>query len=410
MNFSFTGRPRARAERIDQRLELRFIAPPQADRRVVDGSAHLGRACRQGGALIAVELETGVLPGQTAGFEQSLRHCRLIGDEVFVVEFDHAIAAHLAPMLHEGGIGEMVAAQILKIVGKRISHAEQGFVHRVAHIDGAAPDMDDACVRQGRCDQPDIEKIHRCFIHHPVSRGGWKPRAVIPPNRRDVELCGPPDQFLAVRCGSGEVHDGGREIAGLTAALYLAVRTQYAIDQRRSAARQSQDENRPRIGMARALPASVGAAGAGAELPRDLLHRCDIVFDAVAQQAAAGVRGAFQCIKGLRMAAQILEFLRHRIAKGDRGSRCQSGPGERLLQFADVIEFDGLPAQRGAVVVGVVVVGSELDDARERSVRFIEPPKRNQAGGPVVQRLRIARPEHRGPGIAPLSLAVQIQM
>ena len=268
------------------------------------------------------------LPGEVTRRDQAAALAFKVVDKLFVPDLDQARPQSRAPMLHQAGVGAVIAADVGEVVGERVAHAKQGLEHRVADRHRMAPHMDDARVRQGLGDEAEIENVERRLVEqmrwtvgpaaHGARVGGAEQLG------RNVARHG--DALALAVCGGRELRDRERQIVEFAAALHFVAAAQNPVHKRGAAAGQAADEDRRVLGE---------ALNRGGEVTRiesfdDLRHgaRCRLRRGSPAVGAEAPRRGRAPETNSL-VAAQILKLLGEGEAQGNlrvgvlRGFRAQ---------------------------------------------------------------------------------------
>src|SRR5215469_3449201 len=94
-------------------------------------------------------------------------------------------------MAHQTAIGDVVATELLEVIGERIAILEQLLVDRKARRHGSAPNVDDPCARQRALNESAIKIVERHLVGEALGRDAGRPnsRQVVSSQRSEVELC-----------------------------------------------------------------------------------------------------------------------------------------------------------------------------------------------------------------------------
>ena len=133
---------------------------------------YLDRAGCRDRRRVALEIEARLFERQSQSIQQAPGLPLLITDEALVLNLDHAIGQHVAPMAAQSVIGQIIPRQVVK----RVSEPEIALLeHREAGIHGMAPQVYDTGARPGLRSESTNASISRTALSSPIrssSRSG----------------------------------------------------------------------------------------------------------------------------------------------------------------------------------------------------------------------------------------------
>ena len=208
---------------------------------------------------------------------------RGVGNDVFVLYAQHLPGQHGVPVIHHLDVVAVVKPCIREVVGELLALGKQLFETAEAAGHGVTARVDDRCIGQDEMDQPDVPEIVRHLVDE---------------ERRSLAMdAGIVDVFLAERfeffIGQFGKYAGvfrctvlprpapqplrqRQDVGQLQRPIDLRMRRQDLLEQRRSGARQSDDEDRVRRRMTAVRASLEQFPGAdlplGLEIPGHLLR------------------------------------------------------------------------------------------------------------------------------------------
>src|SRR5262245_66594369 len=88
-----------RLQQLDQRREMMLVVAPAMHAGRVQRLTDLFRARRAYRAIVAMELEASVFPGQAAEIEQAPHLALEVADELLIFDVEHEARPHLVPVV-----------------------------------------------------------------------------------------------------------------------------------------------------------------------------------------------------------------------------------------------------------------------------------------------------------------------
>lgn len=159
------------AQRFDQGGDMTLVLAPAFDGFAVNRSSYLIVAGCCNGALGFVELQTGIIPFESAELNHSAAQGFLIIDQIFVLHLQHRDGERLAPMRHQAQILPIVHAKFGQVVGVGMMRVEVLEIDGDAGVDRIAHAMDDLRAGKHQLDQTKILKIVRHLVRDPDGGG-----------------------------------------------------------------------------------------------------------------------------------------------------------------------------------------------------------------------------------------------
>jgi hypothetical protein len=163
-------------------------------------------------------------------------------------------------------------------------------------------------------------------------------------------------------------------------------------------------------GRASSHPFPLASEEAFVEGAADQPQGVEVVFHAVAQPRPPRIGARTQRREGAGMQAQVLAFLGQRVVQAYPCRMAVGQPGQLRFECVDVVVVRTLPAQRGAVVPGGIVLRRQFDRAIEQALGGGQLAHGDQRRGVVVQAAGIVWPQGDGLRVAALGLPVQAEL